>query len=138
MATIAENLRILSAHLEDAYTAGANKNATIPAEHRAANLSAMIDSIPVPDVLGDISFLDADGHVLSSMTKEEALALTALPPLPPTRADGLQYFRWNCANLEEFKKQAATGKAIVGVLASYALDHTEIDIATTRGLGSPT
>ena len=140
MATIAENLSILSAHLEDAYTAGANKGATIPAEHRAANLSAMIDSIPtpVPDVLGEISFLDADGHVLSSMTKAEALALTALPPLPPTRVDGLQHFGWNCANLEEFKKQAATGKAIVGVLASYALDHTEVDIKTTRGLNSPT
>lgn len=140
MATIAENLSILSAHLEDAYAAGANKGATIPTEHRAANLSAMIDSIPtpVPDVLGEISFLDTDGHVLSSMTKEEALALTSLPPLPPTRADGLQHFGWNCASLEEFKKQAATGKAIVGVLASYALDHTEVDIKTTRGLNSPT
>lgn len=149
MATIAQNLEILSAHLEDAYTAGANKGATIPSDHRAANLSAMIDSIPtggssLPDdkLTADVNFLDWDGRVLYAMTSAEALALTAMPRLP-TDAEllersgrPLKCYGWNVNNFESFRTQVSgMTQADVGCLVSENCNDTEISIVLDDNTG---
>lgn len=131
MATIAENLQTLRTHLYDAFETGKEKGATktFDDDKRAGNLSEMIDSIPTPPLeMGDVNFLDENGELVYVFTKEEASALTALPPLPTPKTTGLQAIRWNVDSLESFKKQVATGKAIVGLVASYCLTQTEIDV----------
>jgi len=66
----------------------------------------------------DVNFYDYEGTLLYSYTKQEALALTALPPLPDRTSENLTNEGWNWT-LVEIKEQLTDVGGIVNVGCTY-------------------
>ena len=76
----------------------------------------------------DVNFIDYDGKNLYSYTKEEALALTELPPAPNRTSKGLQFQEWNYT-LAQVKAEAnASGKCTAGATYTTTDGKTHIKI----------
>jgi hypothetical protein len=60
-----------------------------------SEMADAINDIPLAIEEKDVNFYDYEGTLLYSYTKQEALALTALPPLPDRTSENLTQEGWN-------------------------------------------
>ena len=87
---------------------------------------------PIPEEK-DVNFYDYDGTLLYSYTKEEALALTALPKIN-TSHEGLTAYGWNWSNLTTIKNYVTTyGYMDIGALYTPTDNKTHIFIDIPQG-----
>ena len=101
MATIAENLNILSTHLDEAYAALSTLGAEVPAQRNAANLTATIAGIP-PKMCGIVIPRLKDAHDLGGMLSgNEMVSSAAFPQLSSCERYTFEESFKNCTNLRE-------------------------------------
>lgn len=82
------------------------------------------NSIGTRIVEKDVNFYDYEGTLVASYTKQEALALTALPQLPDRTSENLTCEEWNWT-LSDIKQALNDGHYTVAVGCTY---HTTDDI----------
>lgn len=141
MATITENLQTIQSSLADIKTAIVYKGVTVDGD--ITTYAEKIASIETGGSGGggeaieenDINFYDYDGTLLYSYTKNEALALNELPPLP--QRDGLICQEWNWS-LEGIKNMAST-QGVCDIGANYITDDgkTRLYLTLYEGKLSP-
>ena len=144
MATISENLQILKNSITSIKQAIINKcgivegNITTYADYiNSINTNIGDNQSPIPASVSDVNFLDYDGTILYSYTKEQFLALSAMPELP-TR-DGLICQGWNW-DFDE-AKEYVTDYGMLNIGAMYITDDGDtrlyIHIATEGRMTVP-
>ena len=84
----------------------------------------------------DVNFYDYDGTITNSYTKDEFLALSALPENPSH--DGLTAQGWNYSLADAKDYVTKYGSLNVGQMYTTASGATEIDIELTEGRTTPT
>ena len=144
MATISENLQILKNSITSIKQAIINKcgnvegNITTYADYiNSINTNIGDNQSPMLATISDVNFYDYDGTILYSYTKEQFLALSAMPKLP-TRA-GLICQGWNW-DFDE-AKEYVTDYGMLNIGAMYITDDGDtrlyIRIATEGRMTVP-
>lgn len=83
----------------------------------------------------DVNFIDYDGTIVHSYTKDEFLALTAMPPNPTHEGLVSQGWNWSLADAQEYV--AEYGIQTIGQMYATESGATEIDIVLHEGRLSP-
>ena len=131
---ISNTIESMYNNVDSAYTSLANKGATIPTDKNLANLADTIDSIPAGGSGGeDVIFYDYDGTVVQSYSKDDFLALTAMPENPTHTGLVAQGWNWSLSDAKTYV--TSYGKLNVGQMYKTASGLTEFDIELTPVTG---
>lgn len=83
----------------------------------------------------DVNFIDYDGTIRYSYTKDEFLALTAMPENPTHAGLVSQGWNWSLADAQEYV--AENGMLVVGQMYATESGDTEIDVELRSSFLSP-
>ena len=88
------------------------------------NVASSGGGAPVSKPVNDVNFYDYDGTILHSYTKDEFLALSAMPPLPEREGLICQEWNWDLDEAQDFVADIGT----IEIGAVYATDDEKTRI----------
>lgn len=111
------------------YTANGSYEVTADTEYYGLEKVNVTVNTDVPYQESDVEFLDYDGTIVYSYTKEQFLALDSMPPNPSHAGLTAQGWNWNLSDAKEYVSEC--GKIDIG--QSYITDNGKTRIYVSFG-----
>ena len=138
--TIEQNLQRLVTAKQNIANAITSKGGTVGANDGFEEFPTAIGTIPSDMNNGsfqdDVSFIDYDGTVVASYTKEEFLQLNELPSNPSHSGLTAQGWNWSLSDAKNY--MSANTKLIIGQMYTTSDGKTRIYVSMPEGRVSPT